>query len=104
VRASPHARPLEHVAEGVEAERRLTIVAERVGLGSAPVENLANWHVIKDPRLREATLQKIAEVRAVQSKPLTDELLKWAREQRGLPGSKLREAISPSSLSTTWTR
>jgi hypothetical protein len=49
--------------------------------------DLPNWHVIKDPRLRDAALQKIAEVRAAQSKPLTDELLLWARDQRGLPGS-----------------
>jgi transposase len=55
--------------------------------------DLPNWHVIKDPRLREAALNKIAEVRLAQSKPITDELLEWARKQRGLPGSKLREAI-----------
>lgn len=54
---------------------------------------LPNWHVIKDPRLREAALDKIAEVRTAHSKPLTDALLQWARDQRGLPGSKLREAI-----------
>jgi transposase len=55
--------------------------------------DLPNWHVIKDPRLREAALNKIADVRATQSKPITDELLAWARQQRGLPSSKLREAI-----------
>lgn len=63
--------------------------------------DLPNWHVIKDPRLRDAALQKIAEVRADQSKPLTDELLRWAREQRGLPGSKLREAIG--YMTSNWT-
>lgn len=54
--------------------------------------DLPDWRVIKGPRLRDAALQKIAEVRFAQSKPLTEELLKWARAQRGLPGSKLREA------------
>jgi transposase len=63
--------------------------------------DLPDWRVIKDPRLRDAALQKIAEVRAAQSKPLADELLNWAREQRGLPGSKLREAISYTT--TNWT-
>jgi len=38
-------------------------------------------------------LAQIHEVRTEKSKPLVDALLKWAKEQRGLPGSKLREAI-----------
>ena len=41
--------------------------------------DLPDWHVIKNPRLRDAALQKIAEVRAAKTKPLTDGLLKWAR-------------------------
>jgi|GEM_PF-3913569 len=32
--------------------------------------DLPNWHVMKDPRPRDAALQKIAEVRATQSKRL----------------------------------
>ena len=62
---------------------------------------LPNWQVIKDPRLREAALQKIADVRSQHSEPLTNALLQWAREQRGLPGSKLREAIA--YLVSNWT-
>ena len=55
---------------------------------------LPDWQVIKDPRLRAAALAKIAEVRRDYSKPFTVALLKWAGEQRGLPGSKLRQAIA----------
>ena len=54
---------------------------------------LPDWQVIKDPRLRAAALAKISEIRREQSKAFTDALLKWAGEQRGLPGSKLRQAI-----------
>jgi transposase len=54
---------------------------------------LPDWQVIKDPRLREAALARIAEIRRERSKPMTDALLAWATQQRGLPGSKLREAI-----------
>lgn len=55
--------------------------------------DLPDWQVITDPRLRAHALARIREVRRERSKLLCDALLTWAKEQRGLPGSKLREAI-----------
>jgi transposase len=56
--------------------------------------DLPDWYVIKDPKLHEDALARIVEVRQARSKPITDALLTWAKQQRGLPGSKLREAIA----------
>jgi len=56
--------------------------------------DLPSWQVIRDPKLRAAALARIREVRIDQSKPLTEELLVWAKGQRGLPGSMLRQAIA----------
>jgi len=61
---------------------------------------LPNWCVIKDPRLRDDALARITELRQERSKPITDALLSWAGAQRGLPGSKLREAIA--YLTSNW--
>ena len=38
-------------------------------------------------------LAQIRALRCERSQPLTDALLAWAKQQRGLPGSKLRHAI-----------
>jgi transposase len=73
-----------------ECQHALDLIGELFAIE----RELPDWHVIKDPRLREAALAKIAEVRNEQSKAVTDALLTWASEQRGLPGSKLREAIA----------
>jgi transposase len=55
--------------------------------------DLPDWQVIKDPRLRASALAQIRETRGERSKPLCDALLSWAKGQRGLPGSKLLQAI-----------
>lgn len=55
--------------------------------------DLPSWQSISDAQLRAAALAKIRDVRLEQSKVLTDALLAWAKQQRGLPGSKLRQAI-----------
>jgi len=73
-----------------ECQHAIDIVGELFAIE----RELPDWQVIKDPRLRAAALAKIAEVRRNTSKPFTDALLKWAGEQRGLPGSKLRQAIA----------
>jgi len=94
-----HARRgfVEALAAYPECQRAIDLIGELF----AVERELPNWHVIKDPRLREAALQKIADVRSQHSEPLTKALLEWAREQRGLPGSKLREAIA--YLVSNWT-
>jgi transposase len=73
-----------------ECQHALDLIGELFAIE----RELPDWQVIKDPRLREAALAKITEVRGEQSTAMTDALLTWASAQRGLPGSKLREAIA----------
>jgi transposase len=63
--------------------------------------DLPDWRAIKDPRLRAAALAQIAQTRHEQSKPFTEALLHWAGKQRGLPQSKLRQAIA--YMVSNWT-
>lgn len=72
-----------------ECQQAVELIAEMF----AVERDLPDWQVIKDPRLRADALAQIREIRSERSKPLCDALLAWAKEQRGLPGSKLREAI-----------
>ena len=72
-----------------ECQRALDLIGELFEIE----RDLPDWRVIKDPRLRDDALARIAEVRQARSAPVTEALLAWAKEQRGLPGSKLREAI-----------
>ena len=55
--------------------------------------DLPDWQVIDDEPLRAAALSLIREVRREHSHPRLERLIDWARQQRGLPGSKLRQAI-----------
>lgn len=73
-----------------ECQRALDLIGELFAIE----RELPDWQVISDPKLRAAALAKIADVRRDRSKLITDALLVWAREQRGLPGSKLRQAIA----------
>jgi transposase len=80
--------------EALDAYPECQAALDLIGELFAVERDLPDWQVIKDPKLRAAALAKIADVRREQSKAITDALLKWASEQRGLPGSKLREAIA----------
>lgn len=86
-----HARRgfLEALDAYPECQRALDLIGELFEIE----RDLPDWQVIKDPSLRANALAQIRQTRAQQSKPLTDALLIWAKEQRGLPGSKLIEAI-----------
>jgi transposase len=86
--------------EALDAYPECQQAIELIGELFAIERELPSWQVIKDPRLREAALRKISEVRTEQSEPITRALLKWAAEQRGLPGSKLRAAIE--YMTTNW--
>lgn len=72
-----------------ECQHALDLIAELFEIE----RDLPDWQVIKDPRLRANSLAQIRDTRRERSKPLCDALLVWAKEQRGLPGSKLRQAI-----------
>lgn len=72
-----------------ECQQALDLIAELFEVE----RDLPDWQVIKDPRLRADALLHIRELRQQRSKPRCAALLTWAKEQRGLPGSKLREAI-----------
>jgi transposase len=72
-----------------ECQHAIDLIAELFEIE----RDLPDWQVIKDPRLRANALEQIRDVRRERSKPLCDALLLWAKEQRGLPGSKLRQAI-----------
>ncbi|MEY4581490.1 MAG: hypothetical protein RL701_6193 [Pseudomonadota bacterium] len=72
-----------------ECQQAIDIIGELFAIE----RDLPDWQVIKDPRLRADALAQIRDVRRERSKPMCDALLVWAKEQRGLPGSKLRQAI-----------
>jgi transposase len=80
-----------------ECQRAIDLIAQLFAIE----RDLPDWQVITDPKLREDALAKIADVRREQSEPLTAALLAWAKEQCGLPGSKLREAIAYTT--SNWT-
>jgi transposase len=62
--------------------------------------DLPNWQVITDPKLRKNALIQIQGTRAQRSKPIVGALLAWAKEQRSLPGSTLRNALE--YMTTNW--
>jgi transposase len=72
-----------------ECKQAIDIIGELFAIE----RDLPDWQVIKDPRLRADALAQIRDVRRERSKPMCDALLVWAKEQRGLPGSQLRQAI-----------
>lgn len=79
-----------------ECEQAIELIGELFEIE----RDLPDWQIIKDPRLRDDALAHIAQVRIERSQPLTAALLEWAKQQRGLPGSKLREAIA--YLTSNW--
>ena len=72
-----------------ECQRAVELIAQLFEIE----RDLPDWQVIHDPRLRAAALARIRDVRQERSKPLCDALLAWAKEQRGLPGSTLLDAL-----------
>ena len=84
------ARFIETLAAYPECQTAVDLIGELFAIE----RELPDWRVIKDPRMRDAALAKISEVRDLRSKAATDALLAWVGQQRGLPGSKLREAIA----------
>lgn len=79
--------------EALDAYPECQTAVDLIGELFAIEHDLPNWQVITDAQLRAAALSRIREVRREQSQPLLNDLIAWAKQQRGLPGSKLRQAI-----------
>jgi len=79
--------------EALDAYPECQVALDLIGTLFEIERALPDWRVIQDSKLRADSLALIAEVRRERSEPVTTALLSWAKEQRGLPGSKLREAI-----------
>jgi transposase len=79
--------------EALESYPECQEAIDLIGELFAIERDLPDWQVIDDAPLRAAALSRIREIRQEQSQPRLDRLIAWAKQQRGLPGSKLRQAI-----------